>query len=171
VTHLVTDVIKRREGGVEGLDVKGIRLDYSESLVPPGCCYQVVHCLQDSKKAHVERLLPDVDYPPLVQATRNELDKWMLTDGNAGRTFKTLFEDGAPISQAWLVCIRFNKNGVKYPGRKVGLLNANHIWSIIVDCNQGKANGRCCSMTFHIQSVYPYNTVLCSSLQKRLQQR
>jgi hypothetical protein len=82
----------------------------------------------------------------------------VLADGDAGRSFETLFEDGDPISLAQLVCVRFSMNGVKYPGRKVGLLNANHIWSIIVDCNQGKANGRCCSMTFHIQSVYPCYT-------------
>jgi hypothetical protein len=64
VARLVSDVIKRREGGVKGLDLKSIGLDYSESLATPGCCYQRVHYLQDSKQAHVELLIPNGDPPP-----------------------------------------------------------------------------------------------------------
>jgi hypothetical protein len=34
---------------------------------------------------------PMLTYPPLVQATKNEVDKRVLTDGDAGRSFDTVF--------------------------------------------------------------------------------
>jgi hypothetical protein len=77
--------------------------------------------------------MPMSAYFPTCQAMRNELNAVYNGVGNGGHTIVSVFGATKATDLADFIRHRFNMNGAETPGRKVGLLDSNQIWSYMVD--------------------------------------
>ena len=85
---------------------------------------------------YATKLVSSNDFPmsaylPVVQAVWNEFNIIIANEG--GRGFDEIFCEGANQQVASFVRCRFNMDGKRPAGRKVGLLDPYHIWAFLCD--------------------------------------